>query len=105
MSDNKILDDKNPYSEEDFTNEIDFRLLETTLSKEEKNKCYEVCREVSNYLKTDREKLYMMERLVLELENIEASEKFMFAIKESRKELNKQNGANLSIKQKKGLVL
>jgi hypothetical protein len=47
----------------------------------------------------------MMERLVLELENIEASEKFMFAIKESRKELNKQNGANLSMKQKKGLVL
>lgn len=98
-------DNDNTFSQEDFDNEIDLNLLETSLTKEEKNKCYEVTKEVSNYLKTDREKLYMMERLILELDNFSVGEKFMTALKNARKELNQQDGANILEKRKKGLVL
>lgn len=102
---NKQIEETDPFVDEDFTNEIDLASLETTLTKEEKNKCFEVVREVANYLKTDREKLYMMERLILELENHIASESFMSAIKSSRKALNKKDGTSLVASTKKGLVL
>lgn len=103
MNNKQIEED--PFIDKDFTNEIDFSSLETTLSKEEKSKCFEVVQEVRKYLKTDREKLYMIERLVLELDNIQAGELFMFAVKSSRKELNKKDGGSLVSSTKKGLVL
>jgi hypothetical protein len=103
---NKLnTEQENPFEKEDFTHEIDFSSLETTLTKEEKNKCFEVVQEVRKYLKTDREKLYMIERLILELDDIHTSEIFMSAIKSSRKKINKKEGESFTSISKKGLIL
>jgi len=97
------MNNENPtFTEEDFTREINLEELETVLSKEEKQKCYEVVVEVSKYLKSDREKLYMIERLLMEFDNSVISESFMNAVKTSRKNLKLKS--NLVKTEKKGLI-
>jgi hypothetical protein len=82
--------------DEDYEVQINFEQLETILTKEEKQKCYEVVSEVSKYLKTDREKIFLMERLALELENDKLSVLFGKTARTLRE--------NLNLTQKTGLI-
>jgi hypothetical protein len=89
------------FEKEDFTTVIDISSLETKLTKEQKEKCYAVVVEVAKYLKSDREKLYMIERLIMELENTTTAEFIMNALRSTRKTLVDKE---ISVT-KKGLVL
>lgn len=89
------------FEKEDFTTVIDISSLETKLTKEQKEKCYAVVVEVAKYLKSDREKLYMIERLIMELENTTTAEFIMNALRSTRKTLVDKE---VSVT-KKGLVL
>lgn len=77
------------FEESDYNVEIKLEEYETTLTKEEKARCFEVVNEVSKYLKTDREKIFLIERLALELENNNLSILFGKTIRSVRAELNK----------------
>lgn len=100
-----MSDQEEVFKEEDFTREIDLSELETILTKEQKHKCYEVVVEVAKYLKTDREKLYMIERLLMEFDNSVVSETFMNSVKAARKNLILEKEEKLIKPVKKGLIL
>jgi hypothetical protein len=88
-------------TEEDFSSTLKIEECETILTKEEKKKCYEVATEVSKYLTTDREKLFLIERLVMELENDKLSIVFGKSVRQTRAEMNKKT----VVATKKTLVL
>lgn len=90
------------FEKEDFTSIIDISSLETKLTKEQKEKCYAVVVEVAKYLKSDREKLYMIERLIMELENTPTAEHIMNALRATRKTLVEKEITSIP---KKGLML
>lgn len=91
------------FEETDYNLELKFEEFETVLTKEQKTRCFEVITEVSKYLKTDREKIFLMERLALELENNDLSVIFGKTARALRAELNKSNTTQGKTA-KKGLV-
>jgi hypothetical protein len=92
------------FEESDYNMEIKLEEYETTLTKEEKARCFEVVNEVSKYLKSDREKLFLIERLALELENNNLSITFGKTVRAVRAELNKAETLQ-GKPAKKGLVI
>jgi hypothetical protein len=105
MSNNNVLvgQAEVKFEETDYNLELKFEEFETVLTKEQKARCFEVLTEVSKYLKSDREKIFLMERLALELDNNDLSVIFGKTARVLRAELNKSDAAQ-SKTAKKGLV-
>lgn len=77
------------FEESDYNMELKIEEFETVLTKEQKTRCFEVVAEVSKYLKTDREKVFLIERIALELENNNLSILFGKTARALRGEMNK----------------
>lgn len=77
--------------------------IEIALSKEKRQKCREIVREINNFGVSQREKLFICELLALELEDPEARNAFIDAIKIVRPKLKEE--ITVEIAPKKKLIL
>lgn len=90
----KIMDENDKENEEDFIKPH----LETKLSKEKKDTCRMIVKEIRNYPVSQRQMLYIIQLLALELENRDAMQRIVNAVHEHREELDNHQPKILTAK-------